>query len=126
MTESKQQLGGKKLWRIRLCLSLASLSLFSSCETSDVSKSPSEIAKPLSETEKSRQIERVPVTSSNLQSVGYDAVSQKLTVEFRNGSVYEYGNVPPEVHAELMQAKSHGKYFHSHIRNAGFASLRVH
>ncbi len=111
---------------MRVWLALASLLLFASCGTSDVSKSPGEVAKPLGGTPKPRSIERVPVTSSNLRSVGYDDASRKLAIEFRNGVIYEYTEVPPEIHAELMKAKSHGKYFHSHIRNAGFASIRVH
>lgn len=109
---------GRRNWVSALfCLLLASIALLTSC-------GPNEVAKPLSEAAKP-EARRIPVTSTHLQSVGYDASSRILTVEFRNGSIYEYENVPPEVHAELMTADSHGKYFHRHIRSAGFAAQRI-
>lgn len=119
MAKRKRQRGGRNCGRLLHCLVLMSIPLFSSCGPSDVAKPSGEVAKP-------REVRRVPVTSTNLQSVGYDASSRVLTIEFRNGSTYEYEDVPPEVHAELMKAKSHGKYFQSHIRNAGFTTHRVH
>ncbi len=102
-----------------LYLALMAVPLFSSCGTSEVVKPPSKIVQP-------QEVERVPVTSTHLQSVGYDASSRTLTIEFRDGTIYEYEGVPPEVHAELMNAKSHGKYFHRRIRNAGFQTRRLH
>lgn len=35
-------------------------------------------------------MERTSVTSSNINSIGYDADSQTLEIEFNNGAVYEY------------------------------------
>jgi len=61
-------------------------------------------------------ITRFAVMSSNLRAVGYDSGSQTLEIEFRNGGAYAYYGVSPWVHAALMTASSHGKYFHSHIR----------
>ena len=60
-------------------------------------------------------MQRVPVQSSNLASVGYDAVSQVLEVQFRDGGVYQYIHVPPSIHAGLMNAGSKGRYFHRFI-----------
>jgi hypothetical protein len=54
-------------------------------------------------------MEREEVTSSNLRSVGYDAESQILEIEFKQGAVYQYYEVPPEVHASLMAARSIGR-----------------
>jgi len=62
-------------------------------------------------------VQRQPVSSSNLKSVGYDRVTQTLEIEFQSGAVYEYYNVPVGVYAGLMQASSHGQYFHQNIRN---------
>jgi hypothetical protein len=59
---------------------------------------------------------RTPVSSSNLSSVGYDQENQILEIEFNNGGVYQYYDVPPRVHNELMNASSHGKYFHRNIK----------
>ena len=60
---------------------------------------------------------RTPVSSSNLSSVGYDENSRILEIEFNDGSVYTYSNVPISIYEGLMAASSHGKYFHQHIRD---------
>jgi hypothetical protein len=59
---------------------------------------------------------RLPVNSSVLRSVGYDDLNATLEIEFHNGSVYEYRAVPPNVHAGLMTAASKGQYFDARIR----------
>lgn len=60
-------------------------------------------------------MEKVPVQSSNLASIGYDSATETLEVEFLNGSIYEYKNVPQVIHDELMNASSHGSYFNREI-----------
>ena len=59
---------------------------------------------------------RVPVTSSNLASVGYDPKLRLLEVEFRHGGVYQYKHVPPNLHAGLLRAASKGSYFAAQIK----------
>lgn len=39
-------------------------------------------------------MDRIPVTSSNVASVGYDDGTSTLEVEFTSGSVYRYFAVP--------------------------------
>jgi hypothetical protein len=66
---------------------------------------------------------RTPVISSQIASVGYDAASKKLHVEFKGGSVYEYDNVPQGTYHALMGVGPHGdgysvgKAFGSLIKN---------
>ena len=62
-------------------------------------------------------IERVPVDSSNLKSVGFDEKSHVLEIQFHHGGIYRYHDVPAETHAALMKAESKGKYFQTNIRN---------
>jgi hypothetical protein len=57
------------------------------------------------------------VDSTSLASVGYDAASQTLEIEFRTGALYRYLAVPAEVHRALMSAESKGRYFSQHIRD---------
>ncbi len=59
---------------------------------------------------------RQTVTSSNIQAIGFDEDSLTLEIEFNDGSLYEYANVPDAVYRGLMSASSHGKYFHQYIR----------
>ena len=61
-------------------------------------------------------MERVSVSSSNIASVGYDVSSQALEVEFLNGSVYEYYNVPEQVYQELISATTVGGYFNQRVK----------
>lgn len=62
-------------------------------------------------------ITRIPVVSSDLAEVGYDAQTQTLEVAFHRGnSVYRYYDVPQDVHTELMATPSIGRYFAHHIK----------
>jgi len=52
-----------------------------------------------------------------MRSVGYDVSTSTLEVEFENGCVYQYGQVPEDVYAALMAADSKGHYFDTVIRS---------
>jgi len=70
-------------------------------------------------------VQREPVASEVLRSVGYDPDRNILELEFTGGEVYRYFDVPPELHVGLMTAVSHGAFFAAHIRDAGFEFERV-
>lgn len=55
-------------------------------------------------------------TSNVIKSFDYDGATQTLRVEFNNGSVYKYHDVPDSVYQELKIAPSVGQYFNTHIR----------
>lgn len=59
---------------------------------------------------------RQAVTSSNIASIGYDANSQTLEVEFLNGGVYQYFDVPQHIYNGIMSADSHGQYLAQNIK----------
>lgn len=61
-------------------------------------------------------IDRTPVKSSNVASIGYDPDSKTLVIEYIDGSVYHYHDVESSTHQELMSAKSIGKHIHSSIK----------
>ncbi|MCL4466051.1 MAG: KTSC domain-containing protein [Chloroflexi bacterium] len=63
-------------------------------------------------------MERQPVMSSDLASVGYDLRTQTLEIEFVKGGVYQYDGVSVDVYERLVTAPSVGRYFHSTVRNA--------
>lgn len=62
-------------------------------------------------------MDRVPVRSSNLKSVGYDPESQDLEVEFHGGRIYVYFGVPSSVAEGLMAASSKGSFHASRIKD---------
>jgi hypothetical protein len=61
---------------------------------------------------------RDPVASSNLISVGYDEAAQTLEVEFSNGTVYQYYNVGSDLHDQFMRSPSKGQFLNTYIRSA--------
>ncbi len=67
-------------------------------------------------------MEHVPVTSSNLESIGYDPATLLLEIQFlgtpdKPGGLYQYAGVLPEDHAALMTSESVGKHFHAHVKD---------
>lgn len=69
--------------------------------------------------------ELMSVSSSAMEAVGYDDDRRLLAIEFENGAVYHYFDVPSAVHEGLMGAESHGRYFHQYIRGADYKCERV-
>jgi KTSC domain len=63
-------------------------------------------------------MDRIPVDSRALVSVGYDPKTQVLEAEFPNGDVYDYSPVSETIWNELLAAPSTGSYFMANIRNA--------
>jgi len=61
-------------------------------------------------------MEREKVESSSLDSVGYDPRSETLEVEFKNGGVYRYLEVPEDEWRSLRTAESKGSYLNTHIK----------
>ena len=62
-------------------------------------------------------MDRIPVSSTNLASVGYEPMSMVLEIEFVGGRIYQYFDVPESEFQQLMRAESHGTYFSANIRN---------
>ena len=72
-----------------------------------------------------KAMHRQPVISTNLSSVGYDSITSTLEVEFLNGSVYQYSNVPSSIFNGLMSAGSKGQYFDRMIKKGGYSCRRL-
>jgi hypothetical protein len=70
-------------------------------------------------------MDRTPVTSTDLASIGYDADSSTLEVEFCKGGVYQYFGVPADIFESLMAAPSKGSYFNQTIKKGGYSYSRV-
>lgn len=61
---------------------------------------------------------RQRVSSSSIKSVGYNPDAEILEVEFHNGGVYQYFDVPTRTHEDLINAFSKGKYYTVYIKDA--------
>lgn len=62
-------------------------------------------------------MDRLLVRSETISSIGHDPDSLMLEVEFLHGDVYQYFDVPKEVHADLLGARSIGRFFNAEIKN---------
>ncbi|MGO6683608.1 KTSC domain-containing protein [Rhizobium leguminosarum] len=61
-------------------------------------------------------MQRQAVSSSTIASIGYDPNEQVIEVEFNDGAVYQYMNVPEIIFDGMMAAGSHGSYLNAHIK----------
>ena len=61
-------------------------------------------------------MQREPVTSSNVVSIGYDEASETLEVEFFKSGIYQYQNVPKTIFDEFMATESKGQFLHVYIK----------
>lgn len=75
---------------------------------------------------------RLPVESSNIASVGYDSDTRTLEVEFRGGKtkpsrIYQYYDVPFYVYNDLLNGgfTSTGRYFNEAIVKGGYKYQEV-
>lgn len=62
-------------------------------------------------------VNMIPVSSSNVDSIGYDENQQILYVRFLNGSLYIYKGVSSYEFDGLLNAPSVGSYLHRNIKN---------
>jgi hypothetical protein len=60
-------------------------------------------------------MERRPVASRALVSVGYEPGTGELEIEFRSGRVYLYRGVPASVYAWLLRTKNKGIFVAHHL-----------
>jgi XTP/dITP diphosphohydrolase len=60
-------------------------------------------------------MQRIPVDSSDVVSIGYDAKTRVLEIEFGAGRIYRYTEVPADVHERFMRADSFGTFFNTFV-----------
>lgn len=70
-------------------------------------------------------MDREPVVSSSIDSIGYDEATRTLEVEFSGGGVYQYAGVPAQLHERLMSAPSQGRFLAQYIKRGGFSYTQV-
>jgi hypothetical protein len=62
-------------------------------------------------------MKRLPVESTVLASVAYSQDQSLLEVEFCDGTLYRFFDVPPACFDQLMASDSKGAYFNRNVRN---------
>jgi hypothetical protein len=61
-------------------------------------------------------IPRQEVQSSAIARIGYSKRRHMLEIEFVNGAVYRYFDIPLSVYDDLMSAESKARFYDSNIR----------
>ena len=51
------------------------------------------------------------IDSTAFLAIGYDESTQTIEIEFHDGDIYHYYDVPPVVHRDFLKAPSSGQYF---------------
>lgn len=69
-------------------------------------------------------MERTSVNVGDLASVGYEAETQTLEIEFKDGDIYRYHSVPFAIYEGLMNAATHEDYFQESIKDS-YSSIKV-
>jgi hypothetical protein len=63
-------------------------------------------------------MDRKPIDSSMISSIGYDSSSGTLEIEFKKGgAIWQYFDVPEHIWNDFEFTASHGKYFLANIKN---------
>jgi hypothetical protein len=62
------------------------------------------------------EIQRQPVSSSDIASIGYDGAAETLEIEFKATGIYRYFSVPKTVAEDFQRTPSPGKFFLQHIK----------
>jgi len=55
------------------------------------------------------------IESTNIVRTEYDTTTKKMIAQFKNGTRYEYEDVPHNVYTKFRMAESQGKYFTTDI-----------
>lgn len=92
--------------RIQLLFLLLSL-LITSCGNSDVSSINLDSAKETTVASIGTNGELIAIQSDNVKAAGYDGASMVMTVQFKNGALYEYYGVSPELWVSFVAAEPH-------------------
>lgn len=58
----------------------------------------------------------IPGNSTNIERFKYDEVNRILVVEFKNGGVYNYFDVPENVFKGMEAAGSRGQYLAQQVK----------
>ena len=58
-----------------------------------------------------------PVSSSNLDALGYDDTDSTMYAQFKGGAVYAYQGVPKDIYELVLNANSVGRALNEHVKN---------
>lgn len=63
------------------------------------------------------KMKMISVYSSAISAIGYDPITQKMNIQFRNSGTYTFCRVPSYIFESFFSANSKGKYHDQYIRD---------
>src|SRR5437763_12120215 len=93
--------------RVSLAVFVAMLDAIPSAYCAEPSPAPNHVVS---------RIPRQPVESTAIAAIGYSKHRHILEIEFVNGAVYRYLDMPPAVYRDLMSAESKARFYDLNIR----------
>ena len=71
-------------------------------------------------------MQRIPVDSSSIATIGYAPQDRVLEVEFRHsGEIYRYFDVTDKQHTAFLAAESKGTYLNQVFKTRGYRYIRI-
>lgn len=71
------------------------------------------------------KVERIPVNSSNVRSIGYNGRRRHLVIEYHNGRIYVYKGVEKRILVRILESDSKGQAVWKYIRGWGIKYERL-
>jgi hypothetical protein len=62
-------------------------------------------------------MQRLSIDSDSLRSIGYNELGQMMEVEFEDGTLRQYYDVPLDIYDELLETKTKDKYFNDYVKD---------
>ena len=62
----------------------------------------------------------IPIKSSHIKALGYDADSRELHIHFNNGTTGIHHDVPAQVYYDLLDSNSKGQFYHKNIKGKDY------
>ena len=56
------------------------------------------------------------IDSTAITLVGYDRTNRILRLQYTNGRIYDYPDVPPEIYRQLLNAESAGEFVNLEVK----------
>ena len=69
-------------------------------------------------------MKRESVKSSMISSVGYQAATKTLEIEFNSGAVWQYADFPKALWTKFKTCDSYGRFFRDYIQDS-FEEVKV-
>ena len=62
-------------------------------------------------------MQRLSIDSDSLRSIGYNELGQMMEVEFEDGTLRQYYDVPLDIYDDFLETKTKDNYFNDYVKD---------